>query len=77
MASAPALERSPAKPSEVSLGKRRATSSPLQNDPDSDVIVISDDDHDAMPMNKSRKSVPKSGNIPAEDQAGTSQVGNP
>jgi len=51
-------EKSPEKPSEVALGKRRATSPPPQNDPD--VIMISDDDDD-MPRNKSRKLVPKSG----------------
>ena len=57
-ACASALEKSPEKPSEVTLGKRRATSPPPQNDPD--VIMISDNDDDT-PGNKSRKFVPKSG----------------
>jgi hypothetical protein len=42
------LEISPAKPSEVGLGKRRATSPPQLNDPD--VIMISDDDDDKESM---------------------------
>jgi len=59
VASASTLDRSPVKPSEVTLGKRRATSPPPQNDPD--VIMISEDDDDAVSVNKSRNLIPKSG----------------